>query len=814
MPIFNDFDKGVGCQIGIRIAIEWSAEIQATMTKLSQEEASVTTRLDVLMASQHTLKHDLSRLDILRANLGTQAVSTRSISKTSLAQAAATAKRLSTAVTQLDLEQARVEYTLDVVEQVAELKACVLGVTGSMGTAQDWEAAAGYMHRAFRIPSHIVNGSFAEEIVPTAEVPDPPYVTLAQSAESLCALFIREFEQAAKESNGSRVTRFFKLFPLIGKSDVGLDVYGRYACQDVAARARSNLNAGTAGSQSTEGFFYAKALTKVFEHVAQIVEHHGGLVALHYGQGRMVRILERLQMEVDVQGGIIIDTWSDERSLERKLTDIKSYAFTFLVQSFLAAPPARTGTPRAGSPTRRDATGDNTAQSEQSIDMKTLDALLSEMTVMIARWSLYCRFMALKLKGEPSSRGSEVEVLSSPPLVKDSGLASKIADRLLTPINTLTTFLLRRSVERAFQLDEQPSDLSLNLSRSLLSNPPYISSAVDDAMYIVNQVVERSLATSQRPVISSVVPSVARVLDSDFIGVIQRKMRDESYPKSAVQGARPEHTIITFLVLINNLDVAIDYVTRIVRSWVDISPTTGAIRENASVPSRSLDSLLPFGDDASHAKSALNSLQQRFEAKASELINDAICVVVKNIVKPQLRPLLSDAFRDIDHQINEADLDKANGYIINEETDGEGAEAAIQNRFRRGWEGLTEPIKRILTNHNFERLLSNTIFYIAEVLEKRIWSYFGRINDLGAVRLERNVTNLVNLIVRGGRYGLRDAFMRCTQICLVMNMEEDEWDERRTPASAEVENDGIEWKLDHEERTQARAIMQNKTKNR
>ncbi|KAL8647989.1 MAG: hypothetical protein Q9210_005236 [Variospora velana] len=782
------------------------------MTKLSQEEANVTARLDVLIASQHAVKHDSSRLDILRANLGTQAMSTRSISKTSLAQAAATAKRLSTAVTHLDLEQARVKDTLDVVEQVVELKTCVLGVTGSMGAAQDWEAAAGYMHRASRIPSHIVNGSFAEEIVPTAEVPDPPNITLAQAAESLCILFLREFEQAAKESNGSRVTRFFKLFPLIGKSDVGLDVYGRYACQGVAARARSNLNAGTAGSQTAEGFFYANALTKLFEHVAQIVEHHGELVALHYGQGRMVRILERLQMEVDVQGGIIIDTWSDERSLERKLTNIKSYAFTFLIQSFLPAPPTRTGTPRAGSPTRRDVPRDNTAQSEQSIDMKTLDALLSEMTVMIARWSLYCRFMALKFKGEPSSRESADEVLSSPPLVKNSGLASKIADRLLTPINTMTTFLLRRSVERAFQLDEQPSDLSLNLSRSLLSNPPYISSAVDDAMYIVNQVVERSLATSQRLVISSVVPSVARVLDSDFIGIIQRKMRDESYPKAAVQGALPDDIIITFLVLINNLDVAIDYVTRIVRSRVHISPITDATREIASVPSRSLDSLLPFGDDALHARSALKSLQQSFEAKANELINDAIYVVFKNIVKPRLRSLLSDAFRDIDNQMNEADLDEANGSIIIEEAGGEGAEAAVQYRFQRGWEGLTEPIKRILTNHNFERLLSTTISYIAEVLEKRIWSYFGRINDLGAVRLERDVASLVNLIVRGGRYELRNAFMRCTQICLVLNMEEDEWDESQSLASAKTKDDGIEWKLDHEERIRARAIVQNRNR--
>lgn len=374
------------------------AEIQATMAKLSEQEADVTARLDTLIAAQNAFKHDLTRLDIMRATLGSQAVSTRSISNTMLSKAATTAQRLSTAVNQLDLEQARVRDTLDVVEQVAELKVCVLGVTGSMGAAQDWEAAASYLHRASQIPRHVLHGSFAEDIVPTAEVPDPPNITLAQAAESLRDLFLREFEKAAEENNGSRVTRFFKLFPLIGKAEVGLDVYGRYVCRSLATRARSDLNAGTHGSQSTEGFFYANALTKLFEHIAQIVEHHGGLVALHYGTGRMVRILERLQTEADIQGGIIVDAWSDERSLDRKLTDIKSYAFTFLVQSFLPAQSARNATPRPGSPINRAASGDTRVHSEEGVDTKGVDALLNEMTLMVARWSLYCRFVALKCK--------------------------------------------------------------------------------------------------------------------------------------------------------------------------------------------------------------------------------------------------------------------------------------------------------------------------------------------------------------------------------------------------------------------------------
>ena len=374
------------------------AEIRASLSHLSEQEASVTARLNDLVNSQKDLTRELGRLDLLRAQIGSQAVATRSISNGILVGAASTATRISGAVKRLDLEQARVRSTLDVVEQVSELKACVLGATGSMGAPQDWETAAGYLNRASKIPTEIVNGSFAEEIVPTAEVPDPPNVTLDHAAESLRGLFLREFEKAAQEGDGGKVTRFFKLFPLIGKSDVGLDVYGRYVCQGVASRARANLNAGTGGNQRREGFFYANSLTKLFEHIAQIVEHHGGLVERHYGAGRMIKVIERLQLEADVQGGIILDTWSDERSVNRKLTEIRSYAFSFLVQSFLPVQPARSGTPRAVSPAKRGSAAESQTREDDGIDMKEIDGILSEIAIMLGRWSLYSSFIAAKCK--------------------------------------------------------------------------------------------------------------------------------------------------------------------------------------------------------------------------------------------------------------------------------------------------------------------------------------------------------------------------------------------------------------------------------
>ena len=372
--------------------------IKASLAYLGEQDTSITSALTRLIASQKEIARELGHLDLLRAHIGSQAVATRSIGKSVLHDAALVATGVSGAVSRLDLEQTRVRITLDAVEQMVELKACVLGVAGSMGAPQDWETAATYLHRASKVPMEIMSGSFAEEIVPTADVPDPPMVTLNRAAESLQGLFLREFDKAAQEGNGGKLTRFFKLFPLIGKPEVGLDVYGRYVCQGVASRARASLDAGTGRVVRLEGFFYANALTKLFEHIAQIIEHHGGLVERHYGVGSMNRVTGRLQLEADVQGGIILDTWNDECDVDRKLTDIKSYAFTFLVRSFFPTHPGLIRTPRAGSPGQRNLSANIHAPKDEDVDMKQVDGILSEIAVMLGRWSLYSKFIAAKCK--------------------------------------------------------------------------------------------------------------------------------------------------------------------------------------------------------------------------------------------------------------------------------------------------------------------------------------------------------------------------------------------------------------------------------
>ena len=756
-------------------------EIRAALAELHKKEAAVTSQLDALVNAQKDLQREFGRLDLFRANITTQASKTRAVTNVMLSDAASNAKRISNSVKKLDIEQERVKATLTVVEQVGELKACILGVSGSMGAAQDWETAASYLSRASKIPGEVINGPFAARVVPTAEVPDAPSVTLENASESLCSLFEREFDKAIKENDGARITRFFKLFPPINRSDVGLDVYGRYVCQGVAARARTNLNAGTGGNQSKDGFFYANALTKLFEHIAQIVEGHGGLVERHYGPGRMARVIERLQVEADLQGGIILDTWADERRIDRQLTDIKSYAFTFLVQSFMPAQRGSTGTPRAGSP------APGRSSEDESVDMKQVDVLLNEMASMLSKWSLYTSFITEKCH-DPASG----DVSSTPPFLLNSSLMRKVQDKVLASFNIMTTFFFRRSVEKAFQLDEQPPDLSLNPHKPLNSNPPHVTSAIEDIMYIVNKVLQQSLATSQKQAVSSVIPTLGRILGSDFIGMEQRKMRDESYPKAAMQGQLPpESTIVSFLVLINNLDVAKDYVDQIARAR--LTPAVGS-------PHRPLEELFPDPGGAETVAATLTSFYNTFSEKTNELISDGVNVVFVNVTKPRLRPILMDAFRDTDYQLTRDELHELAQEMDTEENT-EGLSDEVRMRFQLGWDALTKPIGRIMTERTFDQLLTVVVNYLSKMLEKRLWTYQGRVNDIGAARLEHDVNEIIKVVVKGQKYSFRESFLRCSQICMVMNMDEEEWEELQS-SGGEVAD-----KLKPEERVRARNMV-------
>jgi hypothetical protein len=394
---------------------------------------------------------------------------------------------------------------------------------------------------------------------------------------------------------------------------------------------------------------------------------------------------------------------------------------------------------------------------------------------------------------DPDDEGS---ALSTAEVLSKSNLYRKISSKLITPYNSMTTFFFRRSVEKAFQLDEYPTGLSLKLNKQIEGNAPYIILAVDDVMYIISSVIQKSISTAQRDVVSSVVPSLERVLTGDFIGMIQRKMRDETYPKPVIQGGfPPEDKIIQFIVLINSLDTANQYLSRVIETRV----TPPEDRTATATPTEALAESFSFDKDAALVAHHLHKLQTVFISKSSELLNEGILVLFERVVKTRLRPVLSDTFRDADYTMTQEDVEELARQ--NDEEQGDILET-VARRFEHGWDVLMKPIARIMTPGTYATLSDVTAKYLSRVLEKRILSYSGKTSEFGAIRIERDFSAIIGIVSKG-HYGIREMFGKVSQLMMVANMEDEEWEE----ILALEGDDGIEWILTEEERRLARALV-------
>lgn len=361
----------------------------------------------------------------------------------------------------------------------------------------------------------------------------------------------------------------------------------------------------------------------------------------------------------------------------------------------------------------------------------------------------------------------------------------------------MSTFFFRRSVEKAFQLDEMPIGLTLNPQKQLRSEPPFIISAVDDVMYIVNTVIQKTLSTSQRDAVASVLPTIGRVLGSDFVGMVQRKMRDESYPKPIVQGGfPPEDKIIAFIVLINSLETSNEYLERIINSFLGVSPEWA----NGAGPQTGLKDTFPFEHDVAFVSNALTALLTTFTSKTTELLNEGLQVLANQVVKLRLRPVLADTFRDVDYTLTEdelADLAAAEDIDEDELLD------AVGRQFEHGWDALMKPIARLMTPKTYAILLDTAARYLARVLLDRAWKYLGRANAFGVIRMERDFSAIISVVSKGGNYSVRELFAKVAQVLMVANMEDDEWEE----IVAGGEDEGFDWVLSEDERRKARTLV-------
>lgn len=162
-----------------------------------------------------------------------------------------------------------------------------------------------------------------------------------------------------------------------------------------------------------------------------------------------------------------------------------------------------------------------------------------------------------------------------------------------------------------------------------------------------------------------------------------------------------------------------------------------------------MEDLFPFENDVTFVTKTLQTLSTSFISATTTLRNNAIQILFNYVMKPRLRAVLIETFRNADYcTLLEAEND-----------DDEEHHVGTPRRFEHGWDGLVKPIARIMAPKPFAILHEMAAQYLSRVLEKRVWSYAGRATAHGAIRMERDIGDIVGVVTRVN-YNLRESFSK------------------------------------------------------
>ncbi|KAF8978675.1 Golgi transport complex subunit 4 [Entomortierella lignicola] len=694
------------------------ADIQECLHQLELEETKVDADLDELLAEREELEASLDKLEVLEPQLGSLQHESKSLVKI-IDETSGLAESISVKVRQLDLEQSRVQMTIKHVEDIQELKFCISGIQRAMEQS-DYEDAARYMQKSLAFDKSILEGSFAEIAVPSASNPEHPTVLLANSKAKLLDILSTEFENAVQRQSEEDITRYFKLFPLLGEEQVGLDKYSKFVCAIVSGKAQASLV-----GQTKSPTFYADTLIRLFESIAVIVDQHQPVIEKYYGAGKMLRVIQRLQEESDIRSLKILEAFEEEREIGRKVAEIKAFRDTRR-NHLQSSGSMRSLTPQPGSNLQQAAMPD-------LIDPRELDINLNEMVLISQRAHLYNRFLESRAKSEIENLGTKDQIedtLVEKPknlynesgLLRISGLSRKV-EEIVDHYLVIEEFFLRRSVDKAMKIDEYDAGNKT-------------SSCVDDVFYILKKTISRAVYTSNVDCLAAMINFIKNTLEMDYISVFQRSMAGVFSNGDTKEGR------FQYMLLLNNINVSIDYLEKL----------------TAEIEQDSMSTIASLSEHAlAKAKAVLSGLTGS-SGKFKQILHVGIEELFDRALRPRLRPLLQDSYKEIKYVVTDeeyAEQEALNSFV---------------NRFMSGFDTLIEPFKSTLTEENYNQVIANAVTSLTKTWEKIIFQT--KFNKMGAIRFDKDLRSVGFYMVSLTSFPVREKLTRLNQMAMLLDLEE------------------------------------------
>ncbi|KAJ2054056.1 Golgi transport complex subunit 4 [Coemansia sp. S2] len=483
----------------------------------------------------------------------------------------------------LDQEQKKLKQALSMIEETALLKHRLTELLTAMRN-KNIDMAAALIHKYITTDAPVLDSPFVSFASTGDDDSSSPRSIIASATKELVDRVSFTFDAAVESNNTKEISHCFRLFPLLGEDVRGLDMYSDFLCNMIADKSRV-----TADIQG--GSVYAVRLTRLFEVIAVVIDNHFPLVETHYGPGRMIRVIQRLQMEGTKRAAMVLDFFEDERHIKRRIAQIQQ---------------ADSSQTRAKSYAQA---ADHRSKSEDVIsdhDFKDITDILGELVLIERQIAMFSRFMesraAPEVKALSMEPGSKDRVFHKPaailkhlPLAMQGILDTKAGDSaktaaeldeitgllVHTPLSlriswltdtyiTFESFFVSRSAAKVMLLDDtdslsgwaepivDASDAETSKSKpatGLLSSfgqrgwrKPGMSAArgqadiaqtsscVGDMFFVAKTALEHSIATQQPAAVEAISQCVIGVMNSALLATVESRALGKWNSVSSAKG--------------------------------------------------------------------------------------------------------------------------------------------------------------------------------------------------------------------------------------------------------------------------------------
>lgn len=212
----------------------------------------------------------------------------------------------------------RVTSCVKRVTDILDLKACTDGVTEALNE-EDYETAANHIHRYLSLDKDSLRLKSPIGDLNEKNYLDQSFNVLQESKNKLQKIVNEKYDHALQTGDVPQLERFFKIFPLIGQSEDGLQKFSTYLCRQINQAADQNFVSilSTDKSERRWNIMFADALILLFEKVARVIEAYQPVIETYYGHGNMFLFIKNIQKECDLQAIKILDQFKETRNLTK-----------------------------------------------------------------------------------------------------------------------------------------------------------------------------------------------------------------------------------------------------------------------------------------------------------------------------------------------------------------------------------------------------------------------------------------------------------------------------------------------------------------